>query len=561
MPASERHPSRSAPSRRALITGSFFIAVIVVLVCLFPKPENDLFFELRTGSDILDHGTLPHVDTYSWVNRGTRWDVPEWLSFVLYTLSYRAGGFFGTWLLMVSLTITVIVMVWFWLAPRVGPVLGFILTNLTLLGLSDCIQERPYAFTYVLLPLCLMITLRARDAIPASSAHASGTTGEDDGAATGSQRPSRRLLALLPVIVAIWANLHQGLVVFIALLCLFGLGDLGTALRLRARDRQKSRRYARLAGLMLLTAAACAVTAMASPYGWRLYRNVFITLRDPSLMSNVTEWRPITVLPVIQLQPFIVISAVVLGALALSRRRSPGDMLVVGALFVEALLHARNTALFCLAGTVVAAPHIEAVLEQSHDRLFFASSARVRNAIAGMFALLYAAGIAMVSVANLGSAVGPKGYTPEGIGEAAARVPHYPAEACAFIEAEHFPPGLRIFNNFEIGGYLMMYLPEQPVFSDGRLDVYVGKTFNDTLILTRLPGTPEWADLVRRYDFDCVITTSGREAAAFRKSSDWQLVYEDPRRPHTLRCRVLLRRRPQFAAVIARCLHDRPLAN
>jgi len=542
MPPSDNQSPRSAPSRRSLLFGAILIAIVTVLVCLFPKAENDLFFELRTGMDMLDHGALPRVDTYSWVNRGTRWDVPEWFSFIVYTLAYRAGGFFGIWVIMALLTIITSLMVWFWLAPRTGPVLGFILTNLILVGLSGCIQERPYAFTYVLLPLCLMITLRARDSI------------------IRSDNRSWRLLALPPIIVAIWANLHQGLVVFIALLCLFGVGDFGIACWLRLRKGQMSGQFGLAGRYMLFTAAACALAAMASPYGWRLYWNVLITLRDPNLMSNVFEWQPINVLSLIELQPFIAMCFVVFGALVLSRRRSMGDTLVLGALFVEALLHARNTALFCLAGIVIAAPHIESVLDRSRDRLFFASSASVRNAIAGVFAVLYAVGIAMVSFAKLGLEVGPKGYSLEGIGEAVARVPHYPSDALAFIKAEQFPPNLRVFNNFEIGGYLMMYLPEQPVFSDGRLDVYVGKTFNDTLVLTQQPGTPKWKELVEHYDFDCIITTSGKEAAAFQALPDWQLVYQDPRRPHKLRCRILLRRRPQFAALIARCLRDRPLS-
>jgi len=114
-----------------------------------------------------------------------------------------------------------------------------------------------------------------------------------------------------------------------------------------------------------------------------------------------------------------------------------------------------------------------------------------------------------------------------------------------------------LLNDFETGGYLMWRLPREPVFVDGRLDVYVGRTFDDMLTLARAPGSPAWAALVQRYDFDCVITNSRREAAAFAADPRWQLLYSDPN-GSAQHCYVFLRRRPEFAALIVRCLRDRP---
>ena len=75
------------------------ITVIALLICLIPKPENDLFFELRIGTDILQLHHLPHFDTYSWTEHGRRWDVPEWLAHgAVCVWRTGCGGFFGTWL-------------------------------------------------------------------------------------------------------------------------------------------------------------------------------------------------------------------------------------------------------------------------------------------------------------------------------------------------------------------------------------------------------------------------------------------------------------------------------
>jgi hypothetical protein len=509
-----------------LVFGMALIALIALLVCLIPKPENDLFFELRIGTDILSTHHIPHFDIYSWSEIGRRWDVPEWGAFVLYALAYRGGGFFGTWLLMALLAVATAWVVWRTLDKRAGAAWAFGLTTLMLLAMSDTWQERPYAFSYLLLAGSLKIV------------------------SDGREMRLRNLLWLLPL-SALWANLHQGVLVLVGLLAVYGLGDACTALR----GHQGAGRRARV---MLGMAAACAGASLLSPSGWRLYWNVLITLRDHALMANVTEWNPVTVLPLRQLQPFLAVSLCVFGTLALSKRRNLPDTLAALALFINALLHARNIALFAVGGLMIASVHLPSVIEQLKKFLGFSERSVVRDALLGVFAFLIVAATALVSLASLHRAIGPRGYSLEGIGEAAARVPTYPAKMVAFVKAQQFPPHLRLLNDFETGGYLMWTLPSEPVFVDGRLDVYTGRTFDDMLTLSRSPGTPQWEALVRQYDFDCVLTENIPEAHAYAADPHWVRVFAYPRfgaksgrKPHEF---LFLRRRPQFAPLIARCL-------
>ncbi len=530
------------PRRSLLIAATALVVVLTVLFCLIPKPENDLFFILRIGGDILDLRRVPHFDTYSWTNVGTRWDLPEWLSFVAYALAFRAGGFLGTWLLMTGLAVASALTIWLWLVRGAGAAWAFPLTCLMLLSLSGLLQERPYAFTYLLLPVALLLLTAARNGRP-------------------------RLLLWLPPLCAVWTNFHQGVVVFLGLLLVYALGDTLAAVRRikppdlltaegwdeEAAHRQK-RRAGRLdAGRMLETTLACALAGMASPYGWRVYWNVFITLRDPHLMANVTEWNPAWTLPLTQLQPFLALAIFVFGALALSPRRGLAEILAVSALFVEGLLHARNIPLFALGGLVIAGPHLLGSGRELGRRLGLSIHATTGRRLLIVGALLFTGAVTVLSVTRPMRETGP-------LGEAVAEKSGYPDGACAFMEAERFPPGLRLLNGFETGGFLMWRMPSRPVFVDGRLDVYVGRTFNDTVTLARHPGSPAWTALVRRYDFDCVLTTSGPEARAFAALPDWQLVYEDDKQNGRPRARLLLRRRAKFAALVARCLRDRPLS-
>jgi hypothetical protein len=391
-----------------------------------------------------------------------------------------------------------------------------------LLAMSPTLQERPYAFSYLLLAIGLKIVTEARE------------------------KSLRLLLWLLPL-CALWTNLHQGVLVQIGLLGVYGLGD---ALGGLGRHQRVPRR----AWIMLGMAAACAGASLISPYGLRLYLNVWITLHDHALMANVTEWNSVAVLPFRQLQPFLAVGLCVFVALALSRRRNLSDTLAAAALLVNALLHARNIALFAVGGLVIASVHLPSAIEQLRQTLGFSGRSRLLKPMLGVFAALFVATLALVSVASLHREIEPKGYSPEGIGEAAAEVPGYPAKAVAFMKAQQFPPHLRLLNDFETGGYLMWTLPSEPVFVDGRLDVYTGRTFDDMLVLSRHPGTPNWKALVKKYNFYCVLTENAPEAKAFASDPDWQLVFTYPnsgRKPHEF---ILLRRRPEFAPLIARCL-------
>ena len=504
--------------------GAGLAAVVMLLLCLIPKPENDLFFELRIGTDILNSHHLPRFDTYSWTEYGRRWDVPEWGAMTLYALAYRAGGFFGTWLLMAGLAVGAAWIVYGTLFAEVGPAWAFGLTTLMGLAMSGTLQERPYAFSYCLLALGLKIIMDARE------------------------RRLRLLLWLLPL-CAVWASLHQGVLVVVGLLAVYGLGDALAAL-------WGHQRVPRRAWVMLGAAAACAAAVLLNPYGTRLYLNVLVTLRDHALMTNVTEWNPVTVLPLRQLQPFLAVSVCVFGALLGSRKRSLPDILAALALFVNAALHARNIALFAVGGLIIASVHLPSAIERLRQVVGFTGRSPFLRPLLIVFAVLILLTTALVSLVSLERAIGPRGWTLEGIGEAAARVPRFPSKAVGFITAEQFPPHLRFLNDFETGGFLLWTLPSEPVFVDGRLDVYTGRTFDDMLTLSREPGTPQGRALARLYDFDCVLTGNAREANAFGTDPQWQQVFVYPRpqtgrKPHEW---VFLRRRPQFAPLIARCL-------
>ncbi|MGO8671902.1 MAG: hypothetical protein ACLQVD_11125 [Capsulimonadaceae bacterium] len=529
--------------------GTAFVVLVAIILCLMPKMGHDLFWQLRTGLDILRTGQPPHTDRYSWTEFGRRWVVPEWLAFAAYAAAFRVAGLFGTWLVLVVLTVSTALVLWFDLVKRVRPVPALVLICLALGAMSILLQERPYGFTYLLLAISLSIVMRVRE-----------------------ERAGPVILLLLPPLCILWANLHQGVLILPVLLFTFAVGDLVTAMvRPKGRPEMLSR-----AGWMGGVAIMCAAAATVSPYGWRTYGNILVTLRDPRATMVVTEWHPVTTFTADVTWQFILLASVLAAGYVCSRRpRDPGGALCVLGLLLEAILHIRNVAPFAIGGIMIIGPQAISAAERINIPPLLPRPI--------VFAVVYIALIGWTSARDLARSIGPRGYSPAGIGEAAVRLSSFPVSMFDFMQAEHFPPGLRIYNNYDVGSYMIYRMPSEPVFIDGREDVYVGlsrmdsplrvgidnprpgMTLQDCQAISDAQQPADVADLLQQYDFDCVVTTAGLQAMPFvRDRANWAIVYVEsmPKVPPPGKGRgwIFLRNRPQFQDLIARCRRDCSLA-
>ena len=160
------------------------------------------------------------------------------------------------------------------------------------------------------------------------------------------KRPAAALRALLgvPVIMALWVNLHGGWLV--------GLGTLAIWLALvLVEPDQDFRRRAVFCGAGL----AAALATLANPYGvqmWSFVRET-VRLRRPDIM----EWAPISTIPLGAATPWIVsvtAAAFVLVRSPLALR--PRDLAVIAMLAVAAFRVNRLDAFLAIAVVVLLAP-------------------------------------------------------------------------------------------------------------------------------------------------------------------------------------------------------------
>jgi hypothetical protein len=100
----------------------------------------------------------------------------------------------------------------------------------------------------------------------------------------------------------------------------------------------------------------------------------------------------------------------------------------------------------------------------------------------------------------------------------------FPADAVAWLKTHE--AGARIFNEYEWGGYLGLELPDQPIFIDGRADVYGDVVIREYVSVIGLDADAQ--AILDRYDIDHVLCETDSSLARWLdKQTAWRRVYGD----------------------------------
>lgn len=294
--------------------------------------DPDLWGRLAVGQWFLAWGQMPTNDPFSYTPQLPLWVDHEWLTGVVFYALWANFGETGILLFKTALGLTTVLLavatarlhtplrmpVWLLLAITM-PVFGY--------GMLP----RAQLFTFALFALWLYLLERHRQ-----------------GAGAG-------LLALLPISMTAWANLHGG---FLAGLGLCGLYCAGSIVQLamqldRVRRACSSDPLAmsaawRSAAVLALVCGASAAASLLNPYGLDYWRYLVdaITMRRP----GIREWDPVPLS--LGYAHFWCLAAAVVAALWIGRRgwlSQPALALVLLVTLVLAVRHARHMPLLATA--------------------------------------------------------------------------------------------------------------------------------------------------------------------------------------------------------------------
>ncbi|HEX3000512.1 MAG TPA: hypothetical protein VHR86_09790 [Armatimonadota bacterium] len=459
--------TRSGQSRfavEALLCGTVFL--LAAALALTPFDSHDLWWHLRSGSWIWQHGHPARENLFSFTAPHAQWVTHEWLSEALFYWFYNTLGQ-GT---LVALK-----------AILVGATFALVFLNARLMGGSSWLAAlatliavyasrftfdiRPQLFTYLFLALCLFLVNRQRE-------------------------QGGRCYVYIPLFV-LWANLHSG---FIAGLGLLALAAITTPKRARF-----------FGGALLLSG----VSVLLTPNTWRGVWFPLAISRTRLFMDNLTEWFS----PNFHsswLFGFEVLLLVSIAILTLSPRRP--RLLDIG-LFLAfahlALQNQRHVTLFAIAVAPMLAQHATALLNSLFEEWRLPPAWERATALATL----------LCAAILLGRAIPWRdGFAIQ------TGLSRFPSGAAVYLR---YHPAKRMYNSYCWGGYLIWELyPAGRVFIDGRADAYPEQIFRDYLAVERLQ--PGWQSILQRYGIDTVVYTRGSAlCAALRVEPGWKLVYAD----------------------------------
>jgi hypothetical protein len=357
---------------------------------------------------------------------GKPWVAYSWLFEVLVYGLHQAFGLVGLVLYTAALSWMVAVALHL-LVRRFEPRFTneIALTALGLCGLLTLLTPRPWLFTILFFIVELNILMAARR--------------------SGKARP----LALLPLLFALWANIH---IQFIYGLFLLGAAAVESGIdQFFRRPPVAGNAHTIPCSQWLLILAACAAATLATPYHLSLYGTIFELIRQAGPFRYVNE---LVALRFRSPADWFVLAATLGAAFSLGwwRQTQPFPLLLLAAGAFLSFRASRDVWFVVVAAVaIIATRHATVgVVER-----FLLTRGRVLLVVGAVMAVLVVVGrLRHISEEHLQAVLAER----------------YPVAAAAVIEERGYPGPL--YHHFDWGGYLIWRLPHLPVAMDGRTNVH-----------------------------------------------------------------------------------------
>lgn len=432
------------------------VTLLALRVQLTPIAPNDFWWHAATGRLIVQTGSVPTLDQFSYTQFGQPYVNQPWLAQVFMYAGLRWGG-----PALLEFVQALVIGGAFALLYRLcrregaGARLATLVTLAGALVSMDNWQIRPQTYAIPLFIGTLSIVLAWR-------------------------RGERAALWALPCIMLVWVNVHG---TFTLLPALCGAVWLGALVERRWFNGQRSRRDC--TNFALWSATALGATLL-NPRGAGVWSYVVSLLGNRAVSQLVTEWgSPFQLIA----EPMTMIFFALLLALALLcvwrwRRLTITDALLLLPFTVLALQSVRNILWFGIVATPIAAKLLLAERAPARKRIEVALMNRL---IAGLLIGLL--------VATLPWWKESWGITPK-LGNVLSA--DTPVAAVAQLATLPAPPQ-RLFADIGFAAYIDWAAPQQRVFADPRMELYPYEQWRDYITIGQ---GKELDRLTAKYGFD-----------------------------------------------------------
>ena len=336
---------------------------------------------------------------------------------------------------------------------------------------------------------------------------------------------TRKLLVLLPLLMALWANLHGAFVFGFALIGVHLVGAVVSWAYATADQRPALRHRATVMGALGVT---CFLASLVNPNGWKLPVQIIRYMSSPLLMGFAEEFLP----PGFRdpsILPFLLEVVLALLMLWIVRPRlSATDALLLVVWLALSLHMVRNGPLFALVTTPILAEHWNAYLrDASPTRLI----RRYRNISMNLISVNQMAGARGLPALALAAMVlvlaKPQLFGGRPLVSTELPADRFPVGAAAFLRQSPNAVRGEMFNDYIWGGYFILAMPERKVFIHPILVVYGEELVRDFRKVSDVQ--PDWEDVLKKYHVGwTILPREHRLNRVLAQRSDWKLVYTDP---------------------------------
>lgn len=491
--------------KKNLISGLLLLGIVLAWYSLFlfhkiDLTTADLGRHLKNGELILkdfsfDSGVLK-TNFYSYTEPGYPTLNHHWLSGVIFFIIFKVFGFNGLHLFFIVLSLFA-----FWLffriaEDKVGVEIASVLSLFIIPLIAERVEVRPEVFSYLFSGLFLTLLLAWRQ---------------------GKIKFS--FLLFLPLLQLFWVNLH--------ILSILGPILIGTFLTESIILINKRKDFSKLAIILVLVVLA----ALINPFGLKGFLAIFEVLKEYGyrLVENQSIWflenlgfivNPNFLLFKIV---FLALTASLIAAVKISKKDFPLVNLFLATGFsLASFLAIRNFTIFGLFSLPLIAGNIGIMIEKKPlpEKInfdFLSFSLKSFLIVIGFIFLTWGliTHSQKINLSKMGSGL-----------------LNYNNQAIEFFKQNQLKGP--IFNNYDIGGYLIFYLfPEERVFVDNRPEAYSVDFFQKQYIPMQ-EDTTEWLKEQDKYGFNVIFfshhdaTPWGQKFLVERvKDLNWVPVYFD----------------------------------
>ena len=464
-----RLPRAAAVGARVL---SFVTLLVIACFLAGTAPDADLWGHLTFGRDIVRAGAVHGADPYSFAS-DRAWINHEWLAEVVMWIAYSAAGAAGLVALKLALACAAgaaLLATWRAYALRSATRDGLLF--LAALGTWPLLATiRPQAFSVWLFAVLLFVLERAR-------------------------RGGVRWLCALPILFAIWVNVHGGWII--------GAAALAIVVACSWFD---SAWTAQRRALLLAAAIASALATLCNPYGVSMLGFLVETVRPGR--TDILEWQPATRVPIVGLLLWLVPTTMA-GWQMWSQRRRPaaGALLVALLLSVGSFRVIRLVGFYALAVAFLIVPSVRVRTADDEDTAVIPARLWAQHA-------LVSAALVVVAVALFGrTLVMDAEWLPE-------------REATVFVKT-HAITG-RMLTWFDYGEFAIWHFsPALRVSMDGRRETVYSEEVRDRHFRI-YTNAPDALDEVARLDPDYVWLPARFPVVPRLEAAGWHAVFTGSR--------------------------------